>query len=149
MKEWVKWMMSNGGKIGSIPIEGDPNNLWNSSPLPLNNKYNIIQTMVSHPEDVALYFVFGWGTTKPITEIGHEYRFEYYANKSLTNYEGYKAFFMAHQNKYNNDWICNELVKKQKIFVKIMELTLIINIMKVLLQNLLIMEKSKHKDHLL
>jgi hypothetical protein len=118
MKEWVKWMMSSGGKIGSIAIEGDPNNLWNNSSIPLTDKYNIIQTMVSHPEDVALYFVFGWGTSKLITEIGHEYRFEYYANKSLTNYEGYKAFFMAHQNKYNNDWICNELVKKQKIFVK-------------------------------
>ena len=121
MKEWVEWMLINGGELEGNPIKGNPNKLWNdsnSSNLPGLNKDEIIQTMVSYPEDVALYFIFGWENSKTVSDIGHEYRFEYYTDKSLTNYEGYKAFYMAHQDKYNNDWICNELVKKQKIFVK-------------------------------
>ena len=121
MKEWVEWMLIYGGELEGNPIKGNPNKLWkdsNSSNLPGLNKDEIIQTMVSYPEDVALYFIFGWENSKTVSDIGHEYRFEYYTDKSLTNYEGYKAFYMAHQDKYNNDWICNELVKKQKIFVK-------------------------------
>jgi hypothetical protein len=126
MKEWVEWMLQYGGVLQTNPpisIKGDPNNLWNSSNS--SNIYGldkdmIIQTMVSNPEDVALYFIFGCGDTagnlKNLSDIGHEYRFEYYSDKSKTNYKGYKAFYMAHQDKYNNDWICNELVKKQNIF---------------------------------
>ena len=123
MREWVEWMLISGGVLKTTPvittpIKGDPNKLWNNSSISQAEKKKIIITMVSNPEDVALYFIFGCedNDSRSVSDIGHAYRFEYYSDKSLTNFEGYKAFYMAHQDKDNNDWICNELVKKQKIF---------------------------------
>ena len=121
MKKWVKWMLESGGNIGGTQISGDPNTKWNSS-TKTTKKDEAIETMVQHPEDVALNFIFGWKdkiNAKPLTDIGHEYRFEYYDSTIRHNTNlggGYKAFYIP--NISNIGWVCNELVRKQHIFGK-------------------------------